>query len=125
LRVLVATAEVERAAVQAREVHRHGHERVVAVDDDQRVAGRGLGDGLELGDLQAEAGVEEDVAHEDEVRWPRRDGASHARGEGGDGLDGDALDLRAGLLEARGLARERVEFTVGRQEARGAIGRKT
>ena len=115
--VFVAARQIEDLVRHRRQVGRHGHEPVIAVD--HYPGARGVGQGRQLGHgVEHLACAEEDLADQDQVMAARLGRRHEALGEGGEGMQRHPRDHGfAGLFPAFRLAAERVKLAVGGQDA--------
>lgn len=117
--VFIAPGDVEDPIRHRRQIGRHGHEAVIAVQRDPRPLGaRQRGEGLDP--VEQAAGAEEDLTDQDPVVPARLRRLDEAVGKGVERGQRHARDDRQTLLfPALGLAAEGMEFSVRGQDAHG------
>jgi hypothetical protein len=122
--VFVAAREIEDPVCHRREVRRQRHEAMVAVDRNER-SGIAHGGGKLLQRAAGGAGIEEHLAHIDEVVPAPRASRTEALREGRHGIDRHALHRHeAVFFQPRDLAREGMELPIRGEDAARPVHRQ-
>src|SRR3974390_3438468 len=123
-RILVTACEIKGPARDLRQIGRKGHEAVIAVDDDKRIARRyRIDQALETSRRCRRS--EEHLAYKDKVMFAPRACRMKAFSEGLEWLGGYTGDGdHPTLLQPLELAPRGMELGVARQNANGPIRRK-